>query len=252
MFISDSAIRRPVITVVVMMALVIFGLFALFTLKTDEYPDVAPPYVSVGLPYPGASPETVEKEVLNPVEEAISSITGVKKVNGKAMDGFATILIEFQFTKPLAEATQDIRDAISGIRNDLPLEMKEPVIRKMNDTDRPIVSIALSSSTLAPRELTRIADPGITRELRSIPGVAEVDVSGKQVRELTVELKPDALQATGVSVAQVVQALQLRTSPRRSGASTGRWRSARSGSRAGSRPPGSSSSSSWPIVGTAA
>lgn len=209
MFISDSAIRRPVITIVVMMALVVFGLFALFTLKTDEYPDVAPPYVSVALPYPGASPETVEKEVLDPVEEAISSITGVKKVNGKAMDGVATILIEFQFTKPLPEATQDIRDAISGIRNDLPLEMKEPIIRKMNDTDRPIVSIALSSTTLAPRELTRIADPGITRELRSIPGVSDVDVSGKQDRELTVELKPEALQNTGISVAQVVQALQL-------------------------------------------
>ena len=209
MFISDGAIRRPVITVVVMLALVVFGLFALLTLKTDEYPDVAPPYVSVALPYPGASPETVEKEVLDPVEEAISSITGVKKVNGQAMDGFATILIEFQFTKPLPEATQDIRDAISGIRNDLPTEMKEPIIRKMNDTDRPIVSIALSSATLAPRELTRIADPGITRELRSIPGVAEVEVSGKQERELTVELKPEALQATGVSVAQVVTALQL-------------------------------------------
>ena len=209
MFISDSAIRRPVITVVVMFALVVFGLFALLTLKTDEYPDVAPPYVTVGLPYPGASPETVEKELLDPVEEAISSITGVKKVNSKAMDGFATILIEFQFTKPLSEATQDIRDAISGIRNDLPTEMEEPIIRKANDTDLPIVSIALSSSTLAPRELTRLADPGITRELRSIPGVAEVTVSGKQDRELTVELRPDALQAAGVSVAQVVQALQL-------------------------------------------
>ena len=209
MLISDSAIRRPVITVVVMLSLVLFGLIALLTLKTDEYPDVAPPYVTVGLPYPGASPETVEKELLDPIEEAISSITGVKKVNGKAMDGFANILIEFQFTKPLSEATQDIRDAISGIRNDLPAEMEEPIIRKANDTDLPIVSIAISSNQLAPRELTRLADPGITRELRSIPGVAEVLISGKQERELTVELRPEALQASGVSVAQVVQALQL-------------------------------------------
>ncbi len=208
MFISDGAIRRPVITVVIMAALAVFGLIALFTLKTDEYPDVEPPFVTVGVPYPGASPETVEKEVLDPVEEAISSITGVKKVNGKAMDGFASILIEFQFTKPLPEATQDIRDAISGIRNDLPAEIEEPIIRKMNDTDRPIVSLALSSTTLPPRELTRIADPGITRELRSIPGVAEVTVSGKQERELTVELKPEALQTVGISVGQVVQALQ--------------------------------------------
>ena len=87
--------------------------------------------------------------------------------------------------------------------------MKEPIIKKLNDTDRPIVSLALSSTTLSPAELTRLADPGITRELRSLPGVADVLVFGKQERELTVELKPQALQAVGVSVGQVVQALQL-------------------------------------------
>ena len=128
---------------------------------------------------------------------------------GTAEDGFGLILIEFVFEKPLAEATQDIRDAISEIRVDLPDEMKEPIIKKLNDTDRPIVSLALNSTRLSPAELTRLADPAITRELRSIPGVAEVAVSGKLERELTVELRPADLQAAGVSVAQVVQALQL-------------------------------------------
>ncbi len=208
MFISDFAIKRPTITVVTMLALVVGGIIALIRLQTDEFPEVAPPYVSVAVPYPGASPETVETEVLNPIEEAIASISGVKKVTGKAEDGFAIILIEFIFAKPLPEATQDIRDAISGIRNDLPIEMEEPIIKKLNDTDRPIVSLALSSTRLTPAELTRLADPGITRELRSIPGVAEVTVTGKQERELTVELRPAALQAARVSVAQVVQALQ--------------------------------------------
>src|SRR5258705_8140573 len=118
-------------------------------------------------------------------------------------------MVEFQFGKDLMEATQDLRDAISAKRVDLPPEMKEPIIQKFNDTDRPIVSMALSSSTLSQAELTRLADPTITRELRSIPGVAEVAVSGKVERELTVELKPQQLQATGVSVGQVVQALQL-------------------------------------------
>ncbi|MEZ4413545.1 MAG: efflux RND transporter permease subunit [Gemmatimonadales bacterium] len=208
MFISDFAIKRPTITVVTMLALVVGGIIALIRLQTDEFPEVAPPYVSVAVPYPGASPETVETEVLNPVEEAIASISGVKKVTGRAEDGFAFILIEFIFEKPLPEATQDIRDAISGIRNDLPTEMEEPVIKKLNDTDRPIVSLAISSPRLTPAELTRLADPGITRELRSIPGVAEVTVTGKQERELTVELRPAALQAARVSVGQVVQALQ--------------------------------------------
>jgi HAE1 family hydrophobic/amphiphilic exporter-1 len=192
-----------------MVALVVFGIFALLKLKTDEFPDVAPPFVSVGIVYPGASPDIVEKQILDPVEEQIQAISGVKTVTGKAYDGYALILVEFLFEKDLNEATQDIRDGISVIRADLPSEMKEPIIKKENDTDRPIVSLALSSTTLTPAELTRLVDPGITRELRSLPGVADVLVFGKQERELTVELKPQALQATGISVGQVVQALEL-------------------------------------------
>jgi hydrophobic/amphiphilic exporter-1 (mainly G- bacteria), HAE1 family len=209
MFISDFAIKKPLITVVSMVTLVVFGLFALLKLKTDEFPDVAPPVVTVGIPYPGASPEGVEKEILDPIEEQISSISGVKHVYGHAYDGYGFIMVEFQFGKDLMEATQDLRDAISAKRADLPVEMKEPIVQKFNDTDRPIVSMALSSTTLSQGELTRLADPTITRELRSIPGVAEVAVSGKVERELTVELKPQQMQATGVSVGQVVQALQL-------------------------------------------
>ena len=209
MFISDFAIKRPLITIVAMLALVVFGFFAWTHLKTDEFPDVAPPYASVGLIYPGASPEGVEKELLDPVEEQIAAISGVRQVMGKAYDGYGLIVIEFLFGKDMNEATQEIRDGISSIRADLPQEMKEPVITKLNDTDRPIVSLALSSSVLNSADLTRLADPGITRELRSIPGVAEVQVFGKRERELTVQLKPDALQASGVSVAEVVQALEL-------------------------------------------
>ncbi len=208
MFISDFAIKRPLITTVVMLALGVFGLFALLKLKTDEFPDVAPPIVVVGVPYPGASPDGVEKEILDPIEEQIASISGVKHINGKAYDGYGQIMVEFEFSKDLGEATQDLRDAISAKRADLPLEMKEPIIKKFNDTDRPIVSLALTSVTLSQAELTRLADPTITRELRSISGVAEVSVAGKLDRELTVELNPTRMQAAQVSVAQVVQALQ--------------------------------------------
>src|SRR3954465_14592108 len=209
MFISDFAIKRPLITVVSMLALVVFGIFALLKPKTDEFPDVAPPFVSVGVVYPGASPDIVEKEILDPIEEQIQAIAGVKQVQGKAYDGYALMIIEFLFEKDMNEATQDIRDGISTIRADLPVEMKEPIIKKENDTDRPVRSPPLSRATLTPAGMTRLVDPGITRELRSLPGVADVLVFGKQERELTVELKPQALQAVGVSVGQVVQALQL-------------------------------------------
>ena len=208
MFISDFAIKRPLITVVSMVALVVFGLFALFKLKTDEFPDVAPPIVVVAIPYPGASPDGVEKEILDPIEEQIASISGVKHINGKAYDGYGQIMVEFEFSKDLAEATQDLRDAISAKRADLPTEMKEPIIKKFNDTDRPIVSLALTSVTLSQAELTRLADPKISRELRSIAGVAEVSIAGKVERELTVELDPRRMQAAQVSVGQVVQALE--------------------------------------------
>jgi HAE1 family hydrophobic/amphiphilic exporter-1 len=209
MLISDFAIKRPLITVVTMFALVIFGLFALLKLKTDEFPDVAPPWLTVGVIYPGASPEVVEKEVLDPVEEQVGSIAGVKRIMSKAYDGYAMLMIEFLYSKDLNEASQDVRDAISGIRSDLPVEIKEPIIRKFNDTDRPIVSLAVSSTVLSSPELTRLVDPGITRELRSIAGVADVQTFGKVERELTVEIVPSKLQAAGVSVGQVVQALQL-------------------------------------------
>src|SRR5829696_1727919 len=148
MFISDFAIKRPLVTVVSMLALAVFGLFALFKLKTDEFPEVAPPYVSVAIPYPGASPDGVESEILDPVEEQIRAISGVKTVLGKAYDGYGLVIVEFTFGKDLAEATQEIRDGISAIRSDLPLEMKEPIIKKLNDTDRPIFSLAVSSTSL--------------------------------------------------------------------------------------------------------
>ncbi|HSQ29096.1 MAG TPA: efflux RND transporter permease subunit [Gemmatimonadaceae bacterium] len=209
MIISDFAIKRPLITVVGMVALVIFGLFALFKLKTDEFPDVAPPFLTVGIIYPGASPEIVESEVLKPVEEEIGSISGVKRIMGKAYDGYAMMMIEFYFDKDLNVASQETRDAISAIRADLPTEIKEPIVQKFNNTDRPIVSIAISSTVLSPPELTRLADPGITRELRAIPGVSDVQIFGKVERELTVEVDPHRLQAANVSVAQVVQALEM-------------------------------------------
>jgi HAE1 family hydrophobic/amphiphilic exporter-1 len=214
MFISDFAIKRPIITVVSMLALVVFGLFALFRLQTDEFPEVAPPIVTVAIPYPGASPDGVERELLDPIEEAIASIAGVKKVASTAQDGFATIQVEFTFDKPLQEATQDVRDAISGIRGDLPPEMEEPIIKKFSETDQPIISLAVSSTVLTSAELTRLVDPGLTRQLRSIPGVAEVTIPGKVERELTVEIQPDRMQAAGVSVGEVAQVRDATEEPR--------------------------------------
>jgi HAE1 family hydrophobic/amphiphilic exporter-1 len=208
MVISDFAIRRPVITVVTMLALSVFGIVALVNLDTDEFPDVQPPIVAVAVPYPGASPENVEREILEPIEEAISGISGVNKITSSGLDGFANIIVEFDYEKDLQEATQQIRDEISAIRNDLPPEMEEPVLTRFDPGDLPIVSMTLSSARLSGAELTSLADPGITRQLRALAGVAEVNVVGGIQREMTVELKPAAVQSAGVGIGQVVQAIQ--------------------------------------------
>ena len=208
MFISDVAIKRPVITIVTMLALVVFGIAALFQLDTDEFPDVQPPIVAVAVPYPGASPDVVEREVVDPIEEVISGISGVDKITSNSLDSFATIIVQFVFEKDLQQGTQEIRDEISSIRNELPIEMEEPVLTRFDPADLPIVSLTLSSEVLTGPELTRLVDPDITRDLRGLSGIAEVNVVGGVERELTVELRPQALQASGVSVAQVVQALQ--------------------------------------------
>ncbi len=210
MFISNYAISRPIVTVTAMVALVVFGLFALQNLQTDEFPDIQAPIIAVSIAYPGASPETVEREVIEPIEEAIFAISGVDtaKSTSSATDGLAQLLIQFDFEKNIQEASQDIRDAISSRRADLPLEMEEPILTRFDPATEPIVSLTLASDRLPATALTRLADPGLARELRSIPGVAQVTVVGGVERELTVELSPDALRARGLSVPQVVAALQ--------------------------------------------
>ena len=208
MVISDFAIKRPMITVVTMVALVVFGLFALWRLQVDEFPDIQQPVVLTFIPYPGASPEGVEREILKPVEDAIKGISGVDKIFGTAGDGYAQIITLFLFEKDPQVGTQDIRDAISGIRADLPVEMKEPVLQRFDPADQPIVSMTLASPAMSPAQLTRLADPDITSKLRGIPGIAQVQLVGGVKREMTIQLNPQALQAAGIGVGQVVQALQ--------------------------------------------
>jgi len=208
MFISDTAIKRPVLTIVAMLLFVVFGLVALVQLDTDEYPEIDAPVVVIAIPYPGASPDVVEREVIDPIEEVISGISGVDKMTSNSLDSFANIIVEFDFSKDPRLASQEVRDKISEIRNELPTEMEEPILTQFDPADRPIMSLTLSSPGLSGAELTRIADPDITRRLRAISGVASVDLIGKIERELVVEIRPRDLQATGISVAQLVQALQ--------------------------------------------
>ena len=207
MFISDFAIKRPIVTVVIMVALVIFGLFAAFRTDVDELPDIQQPIVFVAVPYPGASPDQVEREVVDRMEEAFQGLNGIDQITSTSTDGFAQIIVQFVYSKPTDQAAQDVRDAISGIRDKLPVEMKEPIIKKFDPNDQPIVSLSMSSNTLSPSELSILADPDITRQIQGLPGVAQVTLSGGVAREISVDVIPSRLNAAKVSVSDVVNAL---------------------------------------------
>ena len=208
MFISDFAIKRPIITIVTMLALVVFGLVALKQLDTDEFPDFEQPIVFVGVAYPGASPDVVEREVVTRIEDKLSAISGVEKLNSTSTDGFAQIIVQFSFSKDVDQATQDVRDAISSVRAQLPQEILEPILQKFDPSTLPAVSLALTSTVLSPAQLTQLADGQIAGELRSIPGVAQVNVVGGDSAQLNVEVQPSALAASGVGIDQVVAAVR--------------------------------------------
>ena len=208
MFISDFAIRRPIITVVTMIALVVFGLASLARLDTDEFPAIDAPIVFVAIAYPGAAPDVVEREVVSRVEDKISGISGVDKINSTSTDGFAQIIVQFVFSKPVDQATQDIRDAISAVRSQLPAEILEPIIQRFDPNQLPIVSLAVTSTVLTPPQLTQIADQQIAGELRAIGGVAQVNVVGGDSAQLNVNVRPSDLASVGVGIDQVVNALR--------------------------------------------
>ena len=124
--------------------------------------------------YPGAAPDVVEREVVDRIEDRLSSISGIDKINSTTTDGFAQIIVVFVFEKPVDQATQDIRDAISAVRGQLPQEILEPIIQRFDPNDLPIVSLALTSTSLTVPQLTQLADNQIGGELRAVPGVALV------------------------------------------------------------------------------
>ena len=208
MWISNFAIDRPVVTVVMMLALVLFGTFAIMQLETDEFPEIDAPVVAVAVPYPGASPAVVEQEVVKPMEDAIASISGVDRISSTSVDGFGQIIIEFEFSKNTDQATQDVRDAFSRIRGELPLEMEEPILTRFDPADLPIVSLTLASSSVSVPQLTTLADDVVEPELRGLNGVADVMIRGGLERQIVIEVNPRAMQAAGVSMTQVLQAVQ--------------------------------------------
>jgi HAE1 family hydrophobic/amphiphilic exporter-1 len=208
MFLSNFSVRRPVATVVILIALMAAGLMALNKLKVNQNPDIDLPMLVVDIAFPGASPETVEREVLNRIEKSLLRVNGVKEVRSSANEGNAKLQLIFDFKKNLTEATDEIRNAIGTVRYKLPTEMREPVIIRVDPSAQPIMQIALSSSKQSHAEISRLAEDQIADKFRAIGGVSQVNVNGALRRELSVLLHAQKLRETNISVAEVVNALR--------------------------------------------
>src|SRR5687768_9786498 len=205
---SGTAIRRPVFTTMLMLGLVVLGFFSFRRLPIDQFPDVDLPVVTVQTIYPGASPETIEREVTRRMEEAFNPVNGVDRITSVTLEGVSQVMVEFDLGVSVDQAAQDLRDKIEAIRRDLPADIEQPIVQKLDPAAAPIVSLALNSDQLPIPQLTVLADEDIRRHLESIPGVGEVRISGGLEREVRVFLQPERMQSVGVSVPEIMAALQ--------------------------------------------
>jgi HAE1 family hydrophobic/amphiphilic exporter-1 len=208
MFLSNFSVKKPVVTIVILLMLMAVGLMALKKLKVNQIPDVDMPLLVIDINYPGASPDTVEREVLNRVEKALQSVNGIKDLRGTANEGNANMLVFFEFKKNMVEATDEVRNAIGKVRYKLPTEIREPVILRIDPAAQPIMQLALSSSSQSHAEISRIAEDQVADKFRGIQGVAQVNVNGALKRELSVLLHAQKLREVNLSVTEVVNALR--------------------------------------------
>jgi hydrophobic/amphiphilic exporter-1 (mainly G- bacteria), HAE1 family len=208
MFLSDFSVKRPVAMIVILIGLMALGLLALSKLRVNQTPDVEQPILVVNIVYPGASPETAEREVLNRIEKALQGISGVQETRATASEGNARFLLFFSFDKNMVEAADEVRNAIGSVRHKLPAEIREPVLQRVDPAAQPIMQVALSSSTQSHAEISRLAEDKLADRFRGISGVAVVNVNGALRRELTVLLRAEKLREFGVSVGEVVSALR--------------------------------------------
>jgi HAE1 family hydrophobic/amphiphilic exporter-1 len=208
MFLSDFSIKRPIATIVLIVAMMCLGMLALKKLRVNQNPDVEVPFIIVSVPYPGASPDTVEREIVNRLEKPLLAISGVTKLESAANESSAQIFIEFSFKKNLIEASDEIRNAIASVRYKLPLEMREPILQRIDPASDPVLQISLSSTSQSHAEISRLAEDTLSDRFRAVDGVSQVQVNGSLKRELSVLLHAEKLREYNVSVSDVVNALR--------------------------------------------
>jgi hydrophobe/amphiphile efflux-1 (HAE1) family protein len=205
---SDPFIRRPVATIMLNVALLVFGFLGLQRLPVRELPDIDPPIVNVLAVYPGASAEVVETEVTERLEDAISGVEQIKLLTSKSREQVSVINIEFNRGQDIDTAAQDVRDAVARVRGELPSDVQEPVVAKQDSNAQPVMWIAFYSDVFDTEQLTRIADEQVKERLQTVPGVSSVIIGGEKRRAIRIRPDPVRMAARGVVLSDLETALR--------------------------------------------
>jgi len=208
MNVSAWSIRNPIPAVLMFVMLTLAGLVAFKAMKIQQFMDIDLPTVSVTATLPGAAPAQMETEVARKIENAVATLQGVKHIYTKVQDGTAIVSVEFRLEKPTQEAVDDVRDAISRIRADLPGDLKDPVISKVDLAGAPILTYTVASTRMDDEGLSWFVDNTITKALLSVRGVGAVARVGGVTREIRVELDPERLLALRATAAEVSRQLR--------------------------------------------
>ena len=216
MWFTRASLKNPVFATMVMLAIVVLGLFSYQRLQVDQFPNVDFPVVVVTAEYPGASPEIVESEITKKIEEGVNSIAGINALTSRSYEGMSVVIIEFQLHINGRKAADDVREKVAIVRPTLRTEVKEPRVLRFDPASKAVWSLAVlaepakagaASKTLSEVELTNWADQTLRKRLENVRGVGSVTVVGGTKREINIYLKPQAMEAFGVTPEQVVAAV---------------------------------------------
>jgi len=208
MILSRVSIQRPILALMMNLVLVLFGIIGLSRLPVRELPDIDPPIVSVTTVYPGANAQVVETEVTERLEEVINNIEGIKTLTSESREGASNITIEFDLSRDIDIAAQDVRDRVSRVRGNLPTDIREPIIAKQDSDAQPIIWNALNSDRYSPLELTTLAERQIKPRLQSVPGVSSVIIGGEKRFAMRLWLDSEKMAARHVAVLDIERALR--------------------------------------------
>ena len=209
MWMTRVSIDHPVFATMVMVALTVLGLASYARLGVEPMPDISPPGVQIWINYPGASPEQVENDLAKPVENAVNTVAGVKRILSRSDEGRSLTWVEFRLDVDITRATQEVRDKLAQIRAGFPRDAKDPVVQRAEtENDQPVASFALLGKDRTQRELTLLAEQIVQKGFERINGVGRVNLGGTVTRQIQARVDPARLTAFGLTVDQVVQALR--------------------------------------------